>query len=367
MRLQEIAVLSAGNGGQTMAADLALAGFRVNLYELPQFSGNLKPLQDAGGLTLSGIGRQGFARLNKITADAREAVETADLVMVASALPGHEAMVRAAAPHMHDGQVMVFNTGHWSALRFQHYFTELGIDVTLAETAILVYLCVISGPAQVRIDGIKATVQMAAFPGTRTPVAYDLLSQAYPTNFTPASSILETNTSNINLVFHPAIVLGNLALIERTKGDFTFYREGVTPAVARLVDAVDRERMAVASALGLDLIPTWLWLQRAYGAKGDNMYDALHSTPAYEPSRYTHVLKELKSSNFINEDVPYGLVPIISLAEMIGVPTPTMWAITQALGVATERDHMLEGLTMEKLGIKGLNAEQIVHFFIEGK
>ena len=28
MRLQEIAVLSAGNGGQTMAADLALAGFK---------------------------------------------------------------------------------------------------------------------------------------------------------------------------------------------------------------------------------------------------------------------------------------------------------------------------------------------------
>ena len=332
MRLQEIAVLSAGNGGQTMAADLALAGFRVNLYELPQFSGNLKPLQDAGGLTLSGIGRQGFARLNKITADAREAVETADLVMVASALPGHEAMVRAAAPHMHDGQVMVFNTGHWSALRFQHYFTELGIDVTLAETAILVYLCVISGPAQVRIDGIKATVQMAAFPGTRTPVAYDLLSQAYPTNFTPASSILETNTSNINLVFHPAIVLGNLALIERTKGDFTFYREGVTPAVARLVDAVDRERMAVASALGLDLIPTWLWLQR--GATGQRATTCTTRCTRRRPtaSRYTHVLKELKSSNFINEDVPYGLVPIISLAEMIGVPTPTMWAITQALG-----------------------------------
>lgn len=365
MKLREIAVLGAGNGGQTMAADLSLAGYKVNLFELPEFSDKLDPIREAGGLTLGGIGRTGFARLNKITSDAEEAVGNAELLMVVSALPGHEAIVKAVAPHVRDGQVMVFNTGYWSSLRFHDHFRRLGKQVVLAETTILVYLCVIEGPARVRIDGIKATVPTAAYPAKQTPVAFDLLSQAYD-NFTMASSILETNLVNINWVFHPAIVLANIALIERTKGDFTFYREGVTPGVARIVQEVDEERRRLAARLGLDLIPSWVWLQQAYGAQGDNMYDAFHSTKAYAPSRYTHVLQDLKRSNFITEDVPYGLVPVISLAELAGVPTPTMSSIVRLLSVVTERDYMVEGLTMGKLGFQHLSAEEIVRALEEG-
>ena len=35
--MKKIAVLSAGNGGQALAADLALRGHDVALYDLPRF------------------------------------------------------------------------------------------------------------------------------------------------------------------------------------------------------------------------------------------------------------------------------------------------------------------------------------------
>jgi len=41
MDIKRVAVLGAGNGGITAAADLTLRGFEVALYELPQFSGTL--------------------------------------------------------------------------------------------------------------------------------------------------------------------------------------------------------------------------------------------------------------------------------------------------------------------------------------
>ena len=36
--MKKIAVLSAGNGGQALAADLALRGHDVTLYDLPRFA-----------------------------------------------------------------------------------------------------------------------------------------------------------------------------------------------------------------------------------------------------------------------------------------------------------------------------------------
>ncbi len=40
----KIAVMGGGNNAQTMAADLALAGFTVNLCDLPKFAKNIEPL-----------------------------------------------------------------------------------------------------------------------------------------------------------------------------------------------------------------------------------------------------------------------------------------------------------------------------------
>ncbi|MBC8249839.1 MAG: hypothetical protein H8E90_09190 [Anaerolineales bacterium] len=55
MSIERIAVLGAGNAGHAMAADLALAGLQVNLYELPEFERNLGPIQERGGIEITGV------------------------------------------------------------------------------------------------------------------------------------------------------------------------------------------------------------------------------------------------------------------------------------------------------------------------
>ena len=74
MKTKKIAVLGAGHGGYGMAADLTLAGYEVHFYGSRE-RGNLEPVIKQGGVELTGIARQGFAAIHRITNDIAEALE----------------------------------------------------------------------------------------------------------------------------------------------------------------------------------------------------------------------------------------------------------------------------------------------------
>ena len=46
MKVEKIAVLGAGNGGITAAADLSSRGFKVNLYQMPGHEKSLKAIKE---------------------------------------------------------------------------------------------------------------------------------------------------------------------------------------------------------------------------------------------------------------------------------------------------------------------------------
>ena len=77
MTPKKIAVLGGGNGAHTMAAEFALKGHTVNLYEMPQFKGNMKKVFETKTIRLKGNIKelQGPVELNMVTDDIAEAVE----------------------------------------------------------------------------------------------------------------------------------------------------------------------------------------------------------------------------------------------------------------------------------------------------
>jgi len=64
MNEKTVAVIGAGNGGFTMAADLALSGWNIHLYELPRFKENITSLLKEGGIHITGAANTGLAKLN---------------------------------------------------------------------------------------------------------------------------------------------------------------------------------------------------------------------------------------------------------------------------------------------------------------
>ena len=82
----KFAVLGGGSGGQATAADLAMAGNEVSLFEMEQYRAYLDPLIEIGGVNHIGIpsmpGRTGFTKIDTITTNIKEAVEDADVIKI---------------------------------------------------------------------------------------------------------------------------------------------------------------------------------------------------------------------------------------------------------------------------------------------
>lgn len=82
MRINKIAIIGAGNGGITAAADLTQRGFNVSLYELPQFIENLMTIKEKGGIELYEGNKATFIELDEVTTDIRKAVMNAQIIML---------------------------------------------------------------------------------------------------------------------------------------------------------------------------------------------------------------------------------------------------------------------------------------------
>jgi len=358
-------VAGAGNGGLAMAAHLSLMGFEVSLYD--RTAERLNPVQMRGGIDLltpeMGDMPHGFAAVRVATGDMGEALEGADILMVCVPAFGHAFIAEQCAPHLRDGQIVVLNPGKTGgALEFRNVLNQVGCsaDVTIAEAQTFLYASRKHNPAQVRVHGIKNAVPVAALRAYRTVEVVKVLRSAFP-QFVPGDNVFKTSLDNIGAIFHPAVVVFNAARIDASD-EFQFYVDGITAAVAQALEALDAERVAVSEALGFRAMTAREWLYFAYDAAGRNLYEAMRANPGYRGIAGPITL----NVRYLTEDVPYSLVPLASVGEMLGVPTPTIRSVIQLASALLGEDFAATGRTVERLGIAGLTLQEIRRLAVDG-
>lgn len=361
-RQPRFCVLGAGHGGLAMAGHLGLMGYKVNIYNRSE--SRISPIQMMGGIELSGI-IEGFGEVSLATANMAEAVQDVDILMVVVPANGHRFMAEMVAPHLRDGQIIVLNPGRTGgALEFNSILRKkMGVtaNVLIGEAQTLLYASRSINPAQVRIFGLKNTIPVSALPGKRTAELLQILRPAFP-QFVPGDNVLKTSLDNIGAIFHPALTVLNAARIESTRGEFQFYMEGITSSVAHVLEALDAERVAVAAALGIRAMPAREWLYVAYDAAGKNLYDAIRNNHGYKGINAPSVVDH----RYLWEDVPMSLVPIASLGEQLGVPTPTINNIIHLASLMNQTDYWSVGRTAAKMGLAGLSVAEIRRLALEG-
>jgi opine dehydrogenase len=359
-----ITVIGAGHGGKAMAAHLAIMGFSVTLYNrTPQ---HVAAIKARGGIELESYegGPHGFGEIEFVTSDIEAALVNVNLIMVVVPSSAHADIARAAAPYLRDGHIIVLHPGRTcGSIEFAKVLRECNCqaDITIAEAETFIYASRSDGPAQARIFRIKEAVPLAALPARNTRHVLEVLAPAYP-QFIDGVNVLHTGLNNMGAIFHPALTLLNAGWIESTHGEFQFYIQGVTPAVARVLEALDRERVTVASALGIRARTAMEWLQMAYNSVGDNLHEAIHNQPGYyginAPSTLYH--------RYIFEDVPMSLVPIASLGQAYGVSVRGMDSIIRLACIVHHTDYWRRGRTLDKLGITGLSVNELIEYVNEG-
>lgn len=351
-------VIGAGHGGKAMAAHLSIMGAEVTLYNRTWL--HIEAIEERGGIMLTGCGDcpSGFGRLAMVTSDIEAAVKGKRVIFVVVPAFAHKELAAKMSPYLEDGQIIILNPGRTlGAFEFRKMLYETGCTarVVVAETQTFIYASRSIGPAQAFIHRVKEAVPLAALPAYDTSLVLEAIQDYYP-EFIDGKTVLHTGLNNIGAVFHPTILMHNLGRIEATGGDFEFYVDGVTPTVAKLMEAVDRERINVGKALGIDLITAREWLKLAYEADGDCLHQAIQNQHGYRginaPCTVNH--------RYINEDIPMSLVPMASLGRRFGIRVRAMESIIRLACIAREKDYWAFGRTVESLEIDSVQLNDLL-------
>ena len=375
MSVKRITVIGAGNGGHAMAAHKTLDGFEVTLFELPRFADRIAGVLETGQVTVEWPERKETVQLYRVTTDIAAALEGAQVVLVVTPAFGHKPMAQLCAPHVQTGQIIVLMPGTGGSLEFARVFQEKAAPgVLLAEAVTLPYGARVAGPGHVLIHTEAVTLPTGVFPAKHTAGVIARLQEVYA-QIVPTANALEAAINNPNPVVHPAATLLSATRIEFSGGEFYLYREAMTPSVARVYEALERERLALLDRLGLKMHHYADLDARGYNL-GETLdecrqrilntsMDSAFGSGSIEVGRQMRGPSSMQD-RYITEDVPMSLVPIAALAQRYGVSVRGIESIIRMACIIHSTDYWRTGRTLDKLGIENLSVSEVNRLVMEG-
>jgi opine dehydrogenase len=359
---ERLTILGGGNTAFSVAANLALGGSAVLLWEHPAMAASVAPIRERRTIHLEGVERTGTATLAGVTTDIGEALAWSEVVLMSAPAYAHRAFAEVCAPYLRPGQLVALLPGTLGALEFARGVHATGArGVTVAEVDTSPYVCRKIAPDRAVIWGALSALGVGVFPARRTAEVMPIMRACFP-GAVDYPNALACGLSSLNPLMHPAGVLMNAGRIERSRGEFYFYEEGVTPAVVAVIEAVDAERLALGEALGLVLTPVAEGFHRAgFGPKGD-LWAVINGSRMLTALRAPGAI----DTRWLTEDLPYGLVTWASLAAQVGVPTPHMDALITLVSTVLKTDCRATGRTAADLGLAGLTPAEIAALMERG-
>lgn len=345
-----IAVLGAGSGGLSAVAELSQRGIATRLWN--RSLDTLRPLQDAGGVRYEGVLGSGLARPECISSHLDEVLHGADGVLVCLPTLAHVAVANALADLKANDRPVVLNPGHTGgALEVREVFRQRGVkSPPIAEFSTLTYVARKSSSDCVWTTGAAKRVWVAALPGGAE--ALSLAQTLYPASAL-APDVIVTGLNNVNMVLHPPGAILGSAWVESTAGDFTFYVQGLTACVGRVMELLDAERRAVARAYGYSLAGLFHEMQ-AIGTIEESADEARGLAAAI---RSGEANKHIKAPNslghrYYTEDFDYGLRPFLVFASIAQVETPIASALMALAQALLPQHNQTEGRSARAMGIE---------------
>lgn len=386
MKTADVAVLGTGNGGMNFAAELALAGFDVNLFDLPRFfEDSAKPIADEGGIELKGVGRTGFAELNMVTNNIEDAISGVQAIIIAVPTFAHREFAQVCAPFLEEGQVISLNPGYsFGAIEFANTLIDEGFDldkVTVCETASLLYATRKYLPNRVYCEGVKKKMPFAAFPGKKTEEALEVLQPFYLQEdgergqLFPVENVLMVSLCNANPPGHIPMML--LKAVDVEQGEEPYLKCQESEAVAKLRKNLADEMLTLQKKLGFKPLsyeyvhetlfypPEVPLLEISTDPECDEGPE--WAVPENQPGLYASgTQKNLLKMRYLTEDVPYSLVGLSGLGDLLDIPTPVIDSSIVLANTITGEDFWHEGRTIEKVGLDNFTKDELLRYVNTG-
>jgi len=354
-----VAVLGGSHGAYASAADLTLAGHRVRLWR--RSKDDVAPL--AGGITLTAEGRQGVAKLDRATADVREAVDGADVVVVPLPATTHEDIARRLANVLTERQVVLLTPGTLGSFVLAREIARAGgtLPLAIAETGTLPYLTRKTGPAAVAAPVRAANLPVGVFPAARSKEALARVKELFPAT-RPCADAIDVALNNAGQVIHPPLVLVNAAAIDG--GRFDIHAAGTTPSARALIDAVDRERVATRNGWGYPAPHYELATYYDESRAAEGLYGPGAKAKLVASGLWSEVLTF--EHRYVTEDVVLGLPFFESAARTVSVASPTISGLLGVFGALLGTTLAGGGRDLDHLGLGELTLREVRELFHSG-
>ncbi len=377
--IKQITVYGAGNAGISEAARIKLQfpQIRLVLYNWPGDEKSRETfalLQRHQVIHLSGI-YEGKVKPDVITSRVDVAVKGSQVIIITTTANAHESVAVQLAPYLTDEQtILIFAGGIDSKFVMAKKITEEGCtaDVTFADADTFIYAAKIvelsSRRIEVLIKAKKRKLYLSALPSERIRHVLRILGDSvYPDQFIGCDDPLQAGI-NDGPGLHIVGIIMQRQRIEAHES-FNFYL-GLDEDMTGMIEELDRERIAVAQAMGIRNCPTTRdFLHTAYDisltdrGRKRSLFEMVHDehTPYYNPEGgpIRSPAPTTMNHRYLYEEVMTRVVPLYYMGKALGIDTPLHRRIIKEAGNILNRDYFKEGRNLDELG---LSPQDIVHW-----
>jgi opine dehydrogenase len=346
----KLGILGAGAIALAHAAVAASKGHRVALW-----SPSGQSLPPPGDFVLQASGAlQGDFAVQSASLD--DAMAGADAVIISLPAYGHAAVMQVAALHIAPDQpVFVMPSLSLGGLLLARLLHDRGVQAPVVSLGTTVATARKLSHTEVRVLSIRTRIDLATTPMRANDAMLALAAELFGDCFAPQTDALAIALSNVNPISHVPLALANLSRIESAEA-WTQY-DRMTGATARMIEALDAERLQLAQALGLAVRSIHTHFHLSFGVAMDTL-DA--QSRAVHAKRGSPAGPTSLKTRYLTEDVPYGLAFLAQLGARNGVPMPVTQGCVALASAALGRDLAADNTLLAQAGLADATGPQLL-------
>lgn len=357
--VRNVVVFGAGPLGQLLACAALTAGAETRLCSV--YGSELGAIRAAGAITVRGAALVGTYAVSdtppespavQLVSGVDDAIRGADVIVVATSAAAQELYCGLLSSHLTDRQIVLLVPGRFlGAAAFTVGLARSGChaEPVVAELAEPPYL-VDGEPGALQVHAAAKVLNCAAIPAAAAEHVTNALHQVLPA-LRAQDNVLETAFAGTTALLRGTPALLNVGLADHT-AEPRLLREVLTERIATSVlRQMDAERTEVAFRYGIRDLPTVeQQVGAAYGGEGTNLAEVLDSAAAFD---------EVTLRVDLAGEVRHVLVPLMSAAKALEVPTPTTSAMAGVASALLGIDLPRSGRTLPGLGLDNYRPDQL--------
>ena len=291
----------------------------------------------------------------RIATTPQQLTDENEVILLALPANGHIDVMNTLAPSIRADQTIIISShSSLGALYLSQLLSIRNVQPPIVAWGTTAVTARRPSGVEVQVCTVRTQIDVCTVPESASEHGLKVCQSLFGDVFKQRDGILAISLSNLNAQNHLGIALGNMSRMERAES----WSQGlnITPNIGRLLEALDKERLAIAEAVGVQVrtvqehfslsfhvpIASVSEMNQQMVRKGNDV-----NGPASADSRY------------VTEDVPYGLTLIVELGKMVGKPALLHESGIRIVSAMYGRDFGRENGLLNALDLAGVTAKDI--------